>query len=113
MTATPKILIAAQDLPNAGASLYTSPAAGKGTWIDKVTAVNHDTVVHQVTVNHVPNAGAAAASNLIVSAKAVAAGATDTLPELVGKFIPPGASIYALADTAAKVNFEVNGRELT
>jgi hypothetical protein len=113
MTATPKLLVAAQDLPNPGATLYTSPAAGRGTWIDKATAVNHDAATHQVTVNHVPAAGAAASSNLVVSSKAVAAGATDTLPELVGKFIPPGASIFALADVAAKVNIEINGREIT
>jgi hypothetical protein len=49
----------------------------------------------------------------VVSAKSLADKATDLLPELVGKFIPPGASIYGFADTATVVNIEINGRELT
>lgn len=113
MTATAKLLVAAQDLANASALLYTSPAAGKGTWIDKVTAVNHDAAAHTVTFNHVPSAGSAADANLVVQAKSIAAGATDTLPELVGKFLPPGAALYGFADAATSVNIEINGRELT
>jgi hypothetical protein len=113
MTATPKLLAAAADLANASALLYTSPVAGKGTWLDKATALNHSGAARTVTFNHVPAAGAAANSNLLVSAKSIADKATDTLPELVGKFIPAGASLYGFADTAASVAFELNGRELT
>jgi hypothetical protein len=113
MTATPKLLVAAQDLSNASASIYTSPANGKGTWIDKATSTNHSGAAQTVTVNHVPAAGSAASSNLIVNAKSIADKTTDLLPELVGKFIPAGASLYALASAAAAVNIELNGRELT
>lgn len=113
MTSTPKLLAAAADLGNAAAILYTSPATGKGTWLDKATAVNHSAATRSVTFYHVPSGGAAGTTNLLVSAKSIAVNATDQLSELVGKFIAPGASLYGLADTAASVAFELNGRELT
>ena len=113
MTSTTKLLFAAADLAGASALLYTSPVTGKGTWIDKATAVNHSAAARQVTFNHVPVAGLAGTTNLVVSAKAIAAGATDLLPELVGKFIPPGAMLYGYEDTATSVALEINGRELT
>lgn len=113
MSSTPKLLVAAADLPNAAASLYTSPANGKGTWIDKSTAVNHSGATRAVTFNHVPAGGAVGNGNLVVNGKSLAAGPTDLLPELAGKYIPPGASIWGFADTAGGVAFELNGRELT
>lgn len=113
MTSTPKVLIAAQDLPNASTLLYTSPVGGKGTWIDKATSTNHSGAAQTVTFYHVPVSGAAAASNLVVDAKSIADKATDLLPELVGKFLNPGDMIYGLCGAATSVNIDVNGRELT
>jgi len=113
MTSTAKLLLAAADLPNASGLLYTSPAAGKGTWIDKATAQNHSGAAATITLNHVPAAGGAAAVNQIVNTKSIADKATDLLPELVGKFIPPGASIYGICSAATAVALELNGRELT
>jgi hypothetical protein len=113
MTSTPKLLIPAADLPNAAAALYTSPAGGKGTWIDKATATNHNGAAQTVTFNHVPLAGAASNANLVVDAKSIADKATDLLPELVGKYLPPGAMLYGVCSVAAGVAFELNGRELT
>lgn len=109
MTATAKQLVAPQDLPNAATVLYTSPAAGKGTWIDKATAVNHGGAAHNVTFY----IGGSANANLVVDAKAVADKATDTLPELVGHFLPAGVTLQALADAATVVNIVISGRELT
>lgn len=113
MTSKTKLLVPAQDLANAAAVIYTSPAGGLGTYIDKVTAVNHSGAAQQVTVNHVPAAGSVLASNLIVDAKSIADKATDLMPELIGKFIPSGASLEAFADAATSVNIEINGRELS
>lgn len=113
MAATNALLVPATDLAAAAAALYTSPANGSGTLIDKATAVNHSGATRQVTINHVPQAGVAASSNLLVDAKPIADKATYLLPELVGKYIPPGASIYGSADAAAGVAIEISGRELT
>jgi hypothetical protein len=113
MAATNALLVAATDLAAASALLYTSPANGAGTLIDKATAVNHSGATRQVTINHVPSAGAAASFNLLVNAKPIADKTTYLLPELVGKFIPAGASLYGFADAAAGVSIEISGRELT
>lgn len=113
MTSTAKLLLASADLPNAPALLYTSPAGGKGTWIDKATAMNHSGAAATIQLNHVPNGGSALAANIVVNTKSIADKATDLLPEIVGKFIPPGAAIYGLCSAATAVAFELNGRELT
>jgi hypothetical protein len=113
MTSTPKLLAAAADLPNAATVLYTSPPGGKGTWVDKATATNHNGAAQTVTFNHVPAAGAVSNANLVVDAKSIADKATDLLPELVGKYLPPGAQLYGLCSVAAGIAFELNGRELT
>jgi hypothetical protein len=113
MSSTPKVLVAAQDLANASATLYTSPPTGKGTWIDKATACNHSGGTRTVTFNVVPSGGATANANLAVDAKSIADKATDLLPELVGKYLAPGDFITGLADTATSVALSINGRELT
>lgn len=113
MTSTPKVLIAAQDVPNTQTSLYPSPPGGKGTWIDKATATNYSANPATLSINLVPSAGTAGNTNLLIKTRSIAAGATDQLPELVGKFMNPGDFISALAGTATAINIAVNGRELT
>lgn len=109
MTATAKQLVVPQDLSGAAAVLYTSPAAGKGTWIDKATAVNHGGAAHTMSFF----IGGSATSNLVVDAKPIADKATDLLPELVGQFLPAGGTLYGNADAGAAVNIVISGRELT
>ena len=113
MATTAKLLFPSADLANAAALLYTSPANGHGTWVDKATAVNHGGGTYQLTVYHVPSGGAAGTSNLKIDAKSLSDKATYLCPELVGMFIPAGAMLYGFADTAAKIAFEVSGREIT
>ncbi len=113
MTSTAKVLIPSQDAPNANTLLYTSPVGGKGTWIDKATALNHTASAAVLSVNVVPSAGVPGTTNLLIQTKSIAPAATDLLPELVGKFLNPGDSIYALGGTASAIAFAVNGRELT
>ena len=113
MTSTAKVLIASQAAPNANTLLYTSPAGGKGTWIDKATALNYSASAAVLSVNIVPAAGAPASENLVLKTKSIAAAATDLLPELIGKFLNPGDMIYVLAGTATAIGIAINGRELT
>lgn len=113
MATTAKVLFAADDLANAAALLYTSPATGLGTWIDKVTGVNHSGAARTVTIHHVASGGSVANTNMMVDARSIADKATYLFPELVGKYIPPGASIHGFADTAGAVAFEMSGREIT
>lgn len=113
MTSTAKLLVPSADLSNADALIYTSPAGGKGTWIDKATAQNHSGAAATITINHVPNGGSSVVANQVVNTKSIADKATDLLPELVGKFIPPGASLRGLCSAATAISLELNGRELT
>jgi hypothetical protein len=114
MSSTPKVLLPGTFVANgAVALLYTSPANGKGTWLDNVTALNDNAAVQQLTVQKVPAAGAAAAVNQLVKAKPVNAGATDLLPEVRGKFLNPGDSLWAGATAATAITMEISGRELT
>lgn len=113
MTTTALVLIPHQNVDNAQTTKYTSPASGKGTWIDKFTATNYSAGPITVSVNLVPVAGAAGNTNLIVKTKSLAAGETYTFPELVGKFLNPGDFISWIASAAASANGGANGREIT
>lgn len=114
MSSTPKVLLQAVFAPNGAAvAQYTSPAAGKGTWLDVALAVNDNAATQTLAVNHVPAAGAVAAVNQLVKAKSIAAGASDLLPELRGRFLNPGDSIAAGASAATSIAISLIGRELT
>jgi hypothetical protein len=113
MPATDAVLVAPIDLATpAVALLYTSPVNGKGSKIDKASVCNHNGATQTVTFHIVPAGGAAGVTNLRVNAKSIADKATDLLPELVGRYLKPGDMIYGGA-SAANVNVDVTGRELT
>jgi hypothetical protein len=97
----------------AAAMIYTAPAGGKGAWIDTATAVNDNAAAQTLTLYRVPAAGAAGAANQLTKAKSIAAGATDLVPEVRGKFLKPGDAIWGLASAASAISLELVGRELT
>jgi hypothetical protein len=97
---------------NAETTQYTTPAATR-TIIDKFTGTNTTGVAATLTVKLVASAGAASASNTIVSAKSLAAGECYTFPELVGHVLGPGDFISTLAGTAAAISIRASGREVT
>lgn len=114
MSSTAKTLLDSVFVANgAAALLYTSPAAGKGTYLDAVTALNDNAAAQTVTLHIVPAAGAAAAVNAQVKAKSLAAGVTDLLPEMRGKFLDPGDMVYGGASAASAISLFMSGRELT
>lgn len=114
MSSTATVLIGGVFAPNgAAAALYAAPAAGKGAWIDTVTAVNDNAGPQTLTIYRVPAGEGATADNLIAKAKSIAAGATDLLPELRGKFLKPGDAIWAVCSAASAIALDVSGRELT
>lgn len=113
MTVTPKVLIDPLQAAAAQTTLYTSPTSGKGTIIDKFTGTNTTGAAATLTVNLVKLAGAAAASNVIASAKSIAAGESYPFPELVGHVLNAGDFISVLAGTATAITVRASGRELT
>lgn len=114
MSSTPKVLLQSVFAPNGAATVqYTSPATGKGTWVDVALAVNDNAATQTLAMNHVPAAGAVAAVNQLLKAKSIAAGASDLLPEVRGRFLNPGDAIAFGASAATAIAVSLIGRELT
>ena len=111
MATTPVVLIAAAQLANAAATLYT--ATRVKARIDKVTCTNEDTVAHTITFHIIASAGTATAANRIIHAKSLAAGECYTCPELIGHWLTDGQFIQGFADTAAMVTVRASGIEST
>src|SRR4051812_45692591 len=90
---------------------YTVPAATR-TIIDKFTATNTDSAAQTVTVNLVANGSSIAPSNIIVSARSIAAGATADLSELQNQILGTSDFISIKAGASNKVVIRASGREI-
>lgn len=112
MTAPVLSIIPTQQLPNSATKLYTSPL-NTVTRIDSLSCINTDTSVHTVTIHIVASGGAAGAANLTTSAQALLPGQTWNSPNEYGKYLNPGDSIWAQADTASVVNIIAGGTQFT
>jgi len=111
MAVTLRQFTAAQYLTNAAATYYTANnCTGR---IDNCTFTNTDSGAIAVTVHIVASGGTASAANMIISAKSLSPGECYTCPELVGKTIPSGSFVQALAGTASKVVMHMSGIEAT
>ena len=110
MTVTSKPLILSKYAIAGETTEYT--ATGLRTIIDKMTGYNGTGGAVTLTVKLVPNTVAAGASNITVS-RAIAAGATDTFPEIAGHSLEPGGFISVLAGAATSIVIRCSGREVT
>ena len=111
MTITVKNLIPRKQAENSQTAQYT--ATNCKTVIDKFTATNTTGAPVTISVNLVAAAGAASASNLVVSAKSIAANETYNFPELVGQSLEPGGFISTIAGAATSLTISATGREIT
>ena len=111
MAVTVKNLIPRKQAEGAQTTQYT--AVNCKTIIDKFSVTNTTGAPVNFSVNLVLLAGAAAAANLIISAKAIAAGECYTCPELVGQTLEAGGFISTLAGAAASLTISASGREIT
>ena len=89
--------------------LYTANS-GRAA-LDKVTGANVSGGAVTVDVHIVPLNGAASAANKVVSAKSIAANATDIFPELTGQIMEAGSTLQAKASAATSINFRASGRD--
>jgi len=110
MTTLRKVLIESQDAPIAQATLYT--ATGVTATIDRMTATNTTAGVLTISVNLLPPAGAAGATNLFAKAISLAAGTSYQFPEIVGHDLAPGGAISVIA-SATGIAIRASGRETT
>ena len=111
MTVTAKNLVPAKTVEDVQTTQYI--ANGVTTIIDKFTATNYSSASTTISVNLITATGTANDSNLIVKAKALAAGETYIFPELVGHILPSGGFISTIAGTASAINMRVSGREIS
>lgn len=111
MTVTVKALIPAKQAENTQTTQYT--ATNCKAIIDKFTATNTTAANVTISVNLVTSGGSAAATNLIVDARAIAPDETYTFPELVGQVLDSGGFISTIAGTASALTIRASGREIT
>lgn len=110
MTTTAFEIIASKQVENAQTTQYTAAAK---TIIDKFTVTNTTAGVVNFSANLVNAAGAAGASNLIISVKAIAPGEAFTCPALVGHVLEVGDFISTLASAATSLTMRASGRRIT
>jgi hypothetical protein len=106
-----KVLIPAKEAEGSQTAQYT--AVNCRAVIDKFTATNTSASNATLSVNLIPNAGAAGDDNLIVDANSIAPGQTYTFPELVGQVLDSGSFISTLASAANALTIRSSGREIT
>jgi hypothetical protein len=111
MQRLPKQLVPTAQLTNAAATYYTA-LAGVIADISAATATNVTAGVVTVTVYLVASGGSAGSTNTVVETKSVPANSSVQLWELVGQKVPAGATIRALASSAASINLTVGGYEV-
>lgn len=111
MAITPAKLIAGSQLTTAAATYYTAPANTKAI-IHNMTIMNNTSGALTFTV-HIVNSGASeSASNMVISARTIAAGETYTCPEVVGKVLSATGTIRALASAGTSVSIMADGVEI-
>lgn len=110
MSTTAANIIPAKQAENVQTNQYTS--TNVKTIIDKFTVTNTTGGNVTFAVNLVPLAGAASASNLILS-RTILAGQTYTCPELVGQVLEAGGFISTLAGAVTSLTIRASGRQIT
>ena len=111
MAITAATLIQSKTAETAQTTQYTS--TNVKTRIEKFTATNTGSTGATISVNLVPSGGTVAATNLIVSAKALSPGETYTFPEVVGHVLTEGAFISTIVSASATITIRASGIIIT
>lgn len=93
-------------------TIYTVPGSTTAI-IDKFTATNTDVGAQTLNINIIPAAGTVGASNLVLSAFSIAAGATKDFTELQNQILAAGDKLSVKASSASKIVVRGSGREIT
>ena len=101
-----------EQLPATDTTLYTAPTGVESVHIIAAIACCEDATGDSITVNIVQSGGSVAVTNQYVQTKAIAAGATENLVDLVGLVLKPGDLISAIAATADRLNVKFSVKEI-
>lgn len=108
----PQKLVAGSQLTTSAATYYTAGTNVKAV-ITNMTLTNTTGTARTATV-HVISAGASeSASNMIISARVIAAGETYNCPEAIGKVMLATGTIRALAEANTAISLQVDGYEIS
>jgi hypothetical protein len=111
MTVTAKSLAAGSQLTTSAATYYTAPTLTT-TRITSMTLTNTTAGAVTATVHVVPVGATESASNMVISARSLAAGETYNCPEAVGKVMAATGTIRALAGAATSISIQASGVEI-
>ena len=88
---------ASATLSGVAATYYTVPALTKGV-VKNVNVCNSTGGAVNLTLYLVPSGGSPDATNILISARSVAAGGVDRCPEVVNQVLEAGATLQALGN---------------
>lgn len=108
-----KKLASPGQLTGTAATYYTCPSTVTNTSRIAFTFTNTDSAARTVTIYVFDSGGTAGVTNILTSAKSLAAGETWTCPDLLLHSLNPGDVVQAFADTTAKVAYHLSGVEMT
>lgn len=111
MAITGRRMVAGTQLGTSAATAYT--ATNVKAQIQAFTLTNTTGGAVTATVHLVPSGGTASASNMILSAKSIAAGETYKCIEAIGQWLEAGGTIQALASAATSISLVASGIEVT
>ena len=111
MAITNKALAEGVQLTNAAATYYTAPALTT-TILKKLTVTNSTAGAVSLTVYLVPSAGTAGVTNIVTSAKSIAAGAVYEAYEAENHVLNPGDTLQAFASAGASLTLRASGIEI-
>jgi predicted phage tail protein len=110
MQRLPKRLVDGSQLTTSAATYYTTPA-GTITTISACTVTNTTAGVVTASVHLVPSGGSATASNIVLSARGIAAGESFNVGSAIGQSLATGGTLQALASAGASINLVASGYE--
>lgn len=111
MASNSPVVITAAQLTTSAATYYTVPT-GVTAYIRKLSLLNSTGGAVTATVHLVPNGGTANATNMVISAQSIAAGASYQCPEVEGQALAAGATIQALASAGTAISLRGTALEM-
>ena len=110
MQRLPKRLVDGSQLTAAAATYYTVPT-NTLTTISACTLTNTTAGAVTATVHLVPSGGSATASNMILSARTLAAGESFNVGSAIGQTLAAGGTLQALAGAVTSISLVASGYE--
>jgi hypothetical protein len=111
MAVVARALVEGQIIPNTNTTVYTAPLAAT-TILDKVTTINYDSVVREMTISIVA-AGGSVGDAYYVAKHAFQPKETYTWPEIVGQVLNQQDFVSIIASNNTGLNIRISGREIT